>query len=302
MGHGIFFVQLPQWLGQHFLVAMCFLAVLVTAMVLFAVHLFRLHADSYAGRTPGGLPRWKILQVSRIHFPRIAAFLGNPYLPEHRLLRYLLGGFVLTFLSLYGFVNLFDELQELEELEAFDRAMAASVREHALPAAVAFFNGVTHLGHRLLLLGLGITVAVLLYARRRWWMLAAWVGAVGGGAMLNLALKAAVQRTRPEVEAAIYAEGWSFPSGHAMNSTIAYGMLAYLIVQRFGRHLATVVAMAVLVILLIGASRIYLGVHYISDVAGGFLAGAAWLAICVIASEVAESRSVSLSRSSPRPP
>jgi undecaprenyl-diphosphatase len=128
-------------------------------------------------------------------------------------------------------------------------------------------------------------------------MLAAWVGALGGGSLLNMLLKAAMQRARPEVEAATYAEGWSFPSGHAMGATTAYGMLTYLLVQRFNNYLGAVVATAVLVILLVGASRIYLGVHYFSDVAAGFLAGAVWLAICVIACELAESRQRTFSRS-----
>jgi membrane-associated phospholipid phosphatase len=298
MDDGVLFFQLPQWLGRHFLLVLSLLAGVVTTAILLAVHLFRRHADSYANRSPDALPRWKRLG----RFPRLAAFLGNPYLPEHRLMRYLLGGFLLSFLGLYGFVNLFDELQEIEELVTFDRALASSVRAHAFTAAAELFSVVTVLGHRLMLLGLGIAVGVLLFARHRWWMLAAWVGAVGGGSLLNMALKAAVQRARPAGEAATYAEGWSFPSGHAMNSTVAYGMLAYLLVQRFGRHLGPIVAAAVLVILLVGASRIYLGVHYFSDVAAGFLAGAAWLAICVIACELAESRQRGFSRSSrPRP-
>jgi membrane-associated phospholipid phosphatase len=268
----------PHWVGEHFLAVLCFVAALITAMILLAVHLFRRHAKAWADR------------------PR------SPYAPEHRLMRYLLGGFLLAFVGLYGFVNLFDELQELEALEAFDRTLASAVRLHELAAAAELFSVVTVLGHRLVLLALGIAVGVLLFARHRWWMLAAWVGAVGGGSLLNMALKAAAQRSRPAVEAATYAEGWSFPSGHAMNSTVAYGMLAYLLVQRFRGHIGPIVTGAALVILLVGASRIYLGVHYFSDVAAGFLAGAAWLAICVIACELAESRQRGFSRSSRSPP
>lgn len=263
----------PQWLGEHFLAVLGFFAALITALILVTVHQFRRHADALANRP------------------------GNPYLPEYRLMRYLLGGFLLSFVGLYGFVSLFDALQVLEDLDAFDRALASAVRTHTLPAAAELFGVVTLLGHRLVLLGLGIAVGVLLFARHRWWMLAAWVGAVAGGSLLNMLLKAVAQRARPAVEAATYAEGWSFPSGHAMNSTIAYGMLAYLLALRFGRHLGPVVATAVLVILFVGASRIYLGVHYLSDVAGGFLAGAVWLAICVIACELAGSRQRGPSRS-----
>lgn len=290
MDHKALLSQFAQWLGQNFMLVLCIVAALITAGVLLAVHLFRRHAAAYANGSPFRLPRWEFLQRFDSRYPRTSAFLGDPYAPEHRLMRYLLGGFVLSFLGLYGFVHLFHDLQELEDLEAFDRALANAVRVHAVPEAVALFDGITWLGHRLVIAVLGIAVGVLLLARRRLWMLAAWAGALVGSNLLNMALKAAVQRARPEVEAAAYAEGWSFPSGHAMASTTAYGMLAYLLLQRFGQHVGPVVAAAVLVILFVGASRIYLGVHYLSDVAGGFLAGAVWLAICVIACELAESR------------
>jgi undecaprenyl-diphosphatase len=76
----------------------------------------------------------------------------------------------------------------------------------------------------------------------------------------------------------------SFPSGHAMMATLGLGMLVYvLIVTRAirGPLRAVVIALASICVLLIGLSRIYIGVHYPSDVLGGYTAGAAWLGICV---------------------
>ena len=224
--------------------------------------------------------------------PRIASFLGNPYTPEHRLIRYLLAGFIVGGASIYGFIGLFDELREVDELEIFDRTLASAISDHALPAAVTWFGGITWLGHWGVLTSAGVVVAAVLLARRRTVLFVAWTGALIGGGLLNLALKAAIQRGRPELAAAIHAGGWSFPSGHAMGATTAYGMLAYLVALRYREHPGPVVAAAVLIILLIGASRMYLGVHYFSDVAGGFLAGAGWLAICISACERAMGRQV----------
>jgi len=83
---------------------------------------------------------------------------------------------------------------------------------------------------------------------------------------------------------------WSFPSGHSMGSLIAYGMVAYLVVlalmPRRGLQ-AGVVAAATLLVLSIGLSRMYLGVHYFSDVMGGFAAGVLWLSACISGLEVA---------------
>ena len=95
-------------------------------------------------------------------------------------------------------------------------------------------------------------------------LLAGWAAALIGTALLNTTLKAVVQRLRPQLpEPWITETGWSFPSGHAMGSLVAYGFLAYLLTQmspaEFPRRTAVMV-LATLV-LLIGFSRIYLGVH-----------------------------------------
>ncbi len=111
-----------------------------------------------------------------------------------------------------------------------------------------------------------------------------WV-AVLGNAALNTLLKRAFARPRPEVfpfripgigDAAV-----SFPSGHAMSAVVAYGTLAFVVarLQPSGLRLATL-AFAALLVLSVGASRLYLGVHYPSDVAGGFAAGFAWAVAC----------------------
>jgi undecaprenyl-diphosphatase len=97
-------------------------------------------------------------------------------------------------------------------------------------------------------------------------------------------------RTRPTWDVPLLtARGWSFPSGHAMGSLVAYGMLAYLLVRDpKGRPpRMAIVAGAVTLVLLIGLSRMYLGVHYFSDVVGGYAAGMVWLAACITGLEVA---------------
>src|SRR6478672_2858095 len=108
--------------------------------------------------------------------------------------------------------------------------------------------------------------------------------------LLDLALKRVFHRTRPTWDVPLLtARGWSFPSGHAMGSLIAYGMLAYLLVRdaKGRRARVAIVVGAVLLVLLIGLSRMVLGVHYFSDVLGGYAAGVVWLAACITSLEVA---------------
>lgn len=98
---------------------------------------------------------------------------------------------------------------------------------------------------------------------------------------LNQSLKYIIQRPRPNELRLIYESGYSFPSGHSMASTAFYGFLIYLIykkVQNKSLKITLIILLALLIVA-IGVSRIYLGVHYTSDVLGGFLLSISYLTI-----------------------
>ncbi len=99
------------------------------------------------------------------------------------------------------------------------------------------------------------------------------------GGLLDTSVKLAVNRSRPSlVDPVATAMGKSFPSGHAMGSTVVYGALLLVFLPLIPRRRRLVVVMAaVMVVLAIGFSRLALGVHYISDVLGGYVLGLAWL-------------------------
>lgn len=104
-----------------------------------------------------------------------------------------------------------------------------------------------------------------------------------GTPALNFILKQIFQRARPELNRLIEIGGYSFPSGHAMHAFALYGILTFLLwrhIEKKSRRIILIVVSTV-VILLIGISRIYLGVHYPSDIIGGYLAGALWLAVSI---------------------
>src|SRR5690606_36751376 len=110
--------------------------------------------------------------------------------------------------------------------------------------------------------------------------------ALGGGQILIHLLKHAVARPRPEVVShLVEVSTLSFPSGHAMGAALTYGTLAVL-AARFAPGRASKICLgvlAVLITLLVGMSRVYLGVHWPSDVLAGWCAGAAWAAACWLA-------------------
>jgi undecaprenyl-diphosphatase len=130
-----------------------------------------------------------------------------------------------------------------------------------------------------------VTGLVLWWKRCGYRLLALGLVIPGGMAQLPL-LKMAFHRHRPSFEDALaILQGYSFPSGHALAATLLYGLLAVFAVLAFDtwRQRAPAVLGAVVMILLVGFSRVYLGAHYLSDVLGAVAAGLAWLALSLTA-------------------
>jgi membrane-associated phospholipid phosphatase len=131
-------------------------------------------------------------------------------------------------------------------------------------------------------------VAIFLALGRRWLFLGSWLAAVAGSAVLNHLLKQLFERPRPYFKHPLLVEtSYSFPSGHAMESFVVYGMLAYfavLALRTWESRVAVVFGTALLVVL-IGFSRMYLGVHYFSDILAGYAAGGVWLSALITGAE-----------------
>ena len=172
-------------------------------------------------------------------------------------------------------------------LVRFDRWAANGLHAYASDASdlTYTFRVISALGSLEALALVSVLVAVVLLLHRHWSTLAAWLVAVLGGEGLNLLLKDLFARPRPHFEHPLVAEtSLSFPSGQAMESLVAYGMLSYLLavlILRGRAKRAVAVGGASVLVILIGFSRLYLGAHYPSDVVGGFAAGGAWLSAVI---------------------
>ena len=180
-------------------------------------------------------------------------------------------------------------------LVRFDRSTAEALHAYAseAPGLTATFHIIGAPGSLETLVLVSLLVAVALLVWRCWSLLAAWLVAVLGGEALNLLLKDLFARPRPHFERPLVVEtSYSFPSGQAMESLVVYGMLAYFAVLAMrGRwRRAVPVGGAALLVTLIGFSRLYLGAHYFTDVAGGFAAGGAWLGIVITGWEAIRQR------------
>ncbi len=129
-----------------------------------------------------------------------------------------------------------------------------------------------------------ITIAMVWRWRSRTPLILMLIAVAGSLAMTTVG-KAVVGRARPPLSEAVppYEYAFSFPSGHALNSTVIAGMVAYLLARRLRTHWARVVTVLVAVVwaLAMGLSRVFLGHHWLTDVMFGWLIGAAWLALLI---------------------
>jgi len=173
-------------------------------------------------------------------------------------------------------------------LQQFDGGVHAWAVSQRSASSTLFFLLMTTVGSPVTLGLISGWVSVGLVATRRFRWALYFVVTVGGGALLNLELKRYFARARPAVaEMLRQAHGYSFPSGHAMGSTVVFGALSYLAFRtvKGWRWKAAALAFAATLAVGISLSRVYLGVHWISDVAAGVLAGSMWVGITTVSYE-----------------
>ena len=167
----------------------------------------------------------------------------------------------------------------------FDTAVISAVQGMETGWLTTWMKFFTFLGSSLMASVLSVLAFIFLMVvmkHRRELIL--FLVAVGGSEVWNIILKNVIHRARPDTHRLIEVTGFSFPSGHSMAAFALYGALTFLLWRHIpsfgGRVLMIIVGVALT--LWIGISRIYLGVHYPSDVFGGYLASATWLMVCII--------------------
>jgi membrane protein DedA with SNARE-associated domain/membrane-associated phospholipid phosphatase len=200
-------------------------------------------------------------------------------------------GFWLTFtvaaggLAAWAFGALTQDVTGHDDTALADPHVTAWVIAHRTGWATSALQVLTWLGSTAVIIPAGIAVGLYFVLRRRDWrpltlLAAAVVGAVG---LYNI-FKALVGRPRPPAAIWIgHYTGASFPSGHATQSAAFYAMLAIVLGAGLAfRKRAILWVAAALVVLVVGASRIYLGAHWLTDVLAGYALGATWVAIVVV--------------------
>ncbi len=184
-------------------------------------------------------------------------------------------------LLLFGLANLAEEVLE-QEVFAFDETILLWINKFANPVMDQVMLTLTRLGDPEIVVPLTCIGVVWLWWRWRWRIAAIFAINCIGGALLSTGFKLIFGKERPALWSQLITENsYSFPSGHALGSMVLYGFLAYLLVQRFQSHRWLIYGIATLLIGSIGLSRIYLGIHWPTDVVAGYSIGFLWLSLCI---------------------
>ena len=200
--------------------------------------------------------------------PRILSWLR-----VHRLR--LIALFVFVFAPLFVFGLLAQDVLENENF-AFDRTILVFLRRHSTAHLDVFMLFLSRIGSGFWIALIDLLVLGHLATRRRWGDVFFWGLAVGGAALLNVAAKSAFGRARPDFWLSIAPETtFSFPSGHAMQTMALVAAMVVLVWPTKARW--PVAILGAVFVLSVGISRIYLGVHYPSDIVAGWAASLAWV-------------------------
>ncbi|HWN99096.1 MAG TPA: phosphatase PAP2 family protein [Blastocatellia bacterium] len=201
-------------------------------------------------------------------------------------------GLVLAAGALFLFAMLANEVAE-GDAQRFDDWVRGGVHQVASPTLTSGMRIVTVLGKPALLFGLSLVASLVFLARKNYRAAIMLVVAMAGSTLLDTVLKLSFRRARPTpfFDTSV-PSSFSFPSGHALVSFCFYSIMAALISARTRSRAVRVIvwALAALLVMLIGFSRIYLGVHYPTDVLAGYAAALIWVIIVGVVDHALRSR------------
>ncbi|MGO4622464.1 VTT domain-containing protein [Ensifer sp. 2TAB8] len=218
--------------------------------------------------------------ASHSRWGRFALEFLDPLRPETRGISLLL---LMLVASAWLFFGVLEDVVNGDPLVRADIAIYSALQELRSPPGDVIMLAITELGDTGVVLAVTTLVFLWLVWRRAWRAATFWMAAVGGASVLNTVVKVTLHRARPSEASYTGWSAFSFPSGHSTVNLVLYGFLAFLIARELKPNWRFPVGLAALTFAIsIAFSRLYLGVHWFSDVIGGLAFGTVWLAVVAI--------------------
>ena len=190
-------------------------------------------------------------------------------------------GLIICLAIIYILAELSEEVLEREAF-AFDKAILLWIHQFANPILDKIMLNVTRLGNPSTVVAITLVTLAILWWRRYYQEAKIFLLNCLGGAVLSYGLKLAFSKPRPQLWQLLISEtSYSYPSGHALGSMVLYGFLAYLLGDRFPQYAKVFYLIAAILIAAIGLSRLYLGVHWPTDIIAGYGVGFLWVTFCI---------------------
>lgn len=222
----------------------------------------------------------------RSQLQKLARFWLNKINPKIVTLITTLGttGFLVCLAIIYILAELSDEVLEKESF-AFDKTILLWIHQYANPTLDQVMLIITKLGNPKTMAFIALLTFSILLWRSYYDKAKVFAFNCLGATVLNYGLKLAFNKSRPQLWTSLISEtSYSYPSGHAMGSMVLYGFLAYLLSVRYPQYNKLFYGMATVLIAAIGFSRLYLGVHWPTDIVGGYGVGFLWITLCIVIS------------------
>jgi undecaprenyl-diphosphatase len=243
-----------------------------------------LHQDRYvAGRD---LTRWD--NRAGRYLVSAVQWLSRKLGPHGALILTLAAGALIATGLTAVFAQVYDSVTEADGVAGLDHPVLDAGKSVRSPLVDVIVTAYTDVGGTIGMPILALAALAVLGIRRRSWTPVILIAIAGAGSLLmTIAGKRLIGRARPELADAVppYEYSASFPSGHALNSVVIAGIVAYLILLRLKtpRSRVLIAALAAVFALTMGLSRVYLGHHWLTDVMAAWALGLAWLALVITA-------------------
>lgn len=190
-------------------------------------------------------------------------------------------GLITSSVTIFILAKLVNEVIKKEAF-SFDESILLSIHSVANPNLDRVMLTITELGNPPIVLTVFATSIIVLWRRRYYQELIMLAIASFGAFIFNTELKLLFIKVRPQLWTQLIQEtSFSFPSGHALGSIVLYGFIAYLLAKHYPQLSTSIYTLATILIAAIGLSRLYLGVHWPTDIIAGYGVGFLWLTSCI---------------------